>query len=279
MKTKIQLIIAAMVVGLCGLGAEVKAITSTQLRVDSVTVDSVWVTDSLWYDVNNILQSRTSRDMVVSYLPQGTGVTSVDSIFISQDSGKTWNPQPDPILKSHMCGYLSLTGKKHSVIIRYVGTDHDFVSFKLCCFQYAPSGIRWQLSDTSMRGTNATIKIMSQMYHFANITKYYWTTLGNGSIQDSTIDSIWSFQANVPLVGDTIAKVMVTARDANGLMAYIPETVTVVIPTRYTLSVQSINGTVNPSFGNYMAGTKIVLTKTANVGYLFDHWGGVDSAI
>jgi len=37
-------------------------------------------------------------------------------------------------------------------------------------------------------------------------------------------------------------------------------------------------GSVSPTSGSYAAGTLIKLTRTANGVYVFDHWGGADSA-
>jgi hypothetical protein len=48
----------------------------------------------------------------------------------------------------------------------------------------------------------------------------------------------------------------------------------------YTLSAtvnNTLMGTVFPTSGNYASGTKVPLSRTANGGYMFDHWGGVDS--
>jgi len=38
-------------------------------------------------------------------------------------------------------------------------------------------------------------------------------------------------------------------------------------------------GSVSPASGSYAAGALIKLTKTANSGYTFDHWGGADSVL
>ena len=66
------------------------------LRVDSVTVDSVWSSDSSWYDGNNVLQQRFSRNCRISFIPQDTGMVSC-SLAISVDSGRTWGVDPNPL--------------------------------------------------------------------------------------------------------------------------------------------------------------------------------------
>ena len=63
------------------------------LRVDSVTVDSVWNSDSSWYDDNGIPVNRTARDLILSFVVVADthDIVLVDSIKISMslDSGQT----------------------------------------------------------------------------------------------------------------------------------------------------------------------------------------------
>ena len=51
-----------------------------QLRVDSVTVDSVWNSDTT---------NRVSRDCKISFVPRGGG-TAMMTLAMSKDSGKTF---------------------------------------------------------------------------------------------------------------------------------------------------------------------------------------------
>ncbi|MGB7566231.1 MAG: immunoglobulin-like domain-containing protein [Chitinivibrionales bacterium] len=105
-----------------------------QLRVDSVTVDSVWNSDSSFFDANGVAQTRQSRDVLLSFKP--IGPDSIQASFaISIDSARTWNPVPNPLLaldsgktKSFACNQTC-----HSNL-RVLGGDRANTAFKVIIF-------------------------------------------------------------------------------------------------------------------------------------------------
>jgi hypothetical protein len=99
--------------------------------VDSVTVDSVWNSDSSWYDGNGVLQQRFARDCVISFIPRDSGFASC-TLKVSLDSGKTWSADPNPltILDSSLSKPISCGQKKH-IKARLFGGDRQNVVFKI----------------------------------------------------------------------------------------------------------------------------------------------------
>jgi hypothetical protein len=117
-------------------------VLSRGTSVDSVTVDSVWNSDLSWYDGNGVLQQRLSRDCIISFIPQDSGYAAC-SLKVSLDSGKTWNPDPNPlsILSSDLVPPIQC-GKKARVIVRIFGSDRSNVVFKITaniCYTYSGS--------------------------------------------------------------------------------------------------------------------------------------------
>ena len=100
------------------------------VSVDSVTVDSVWRTDSNWYDINGVPQQITSRDFQLSFIPQGYGMAAC-SISISIDSGKTWGPSPTLIILNETGLATVPCGRKSSFHCRIYGGDRQGVVFKV----------------------------------------------------------------------------------------------------------------------------------------------------
>jgi|GEM_PF-2131074 len=102
------------------------------MHSNSVSVDSVWNSDSSWYDVNGILQQRTSRDCRISFLPQDTGSIAQCTVSVSLDSGRTWAPNPNPLLILVSCVDSFIhQGQKGHVTARVLGQDRPNVVFRI----------------------------------------------------------------------------------------------------------------------------------------------------
>jgi hypothetical protein len=102
------------------------------LYVDSITVDSVWNSDSSFYDTNGVLQNRQSRDAVLSFKPIGfdNSLSITDSFAISIDSAKTWNSSPNLLLKLSDSSNNIINHACHSKL-RVFGGDRPNVAFKV----------------------------------------------------------------------------------------------------------------------------------------------------
>jgi hypothetical protein len=99
--------------------------------VDSVTVDSVWNSDSSWHDGNGVLQQKLARDCFVSFIPQGSGYASC-SLTVSLDSGRTWGASPNPLqILDNSLSTSFQCGKKGHAKVRVVGSDRSKVVFKI----------------------------------------------------------------------------------------------------------------------------------------------------
>jgi hypothetical protein len=100
--------------------------------VDSVCVDSVWNSDSSWYDSTGVLHQRTARDCRISFIPLGLTIASC-SLVVSLDSGKTWGATPNPlqILNNNSLGKPIPCGTKAYVTARVLGIDRPNVVFKV----------------------------------------------------------------------------------------------------------------------------------------------------
>jgi hypothetical protein len=99
--------------------------------VDSVTVDSVWNSDSSWHNSNGVPQQRSARDCFISFVPQGSGYVSC-SLAVSLDSGKTWDSSPNllTILDSSLNDPFQC-GKKSHTRARVIGDDRTNVVFRI----------------------------------------------------------------------------------------------------------------------------------------------------
>jgi hypothetical protein len=101
------------------------------LSVDSVTVDSVWNSDSSWYDGNGIMQQRLARDCLISFVPKNSGYVSC-SLKVSLDSGNTWVADPDPLcILGGDYGTPIMSGKKGHIKARLFGGERPNVVFKI----------------------------------------------------------------------------------------------------------------------------------------------------
>ena len=115
------------------------AVPAHVLRVDSVTVDSVWNSDSSWYDGNGILQGvQPRRDCRISFIPQGEGIVRL-FIALSIDSGKSWTPTPNPLtVFDNALASTFVAGQKATITVRVSGGDREYVAFKITARQAKP---------------------------------------------------------------------------------------------------------------------------------------------
>ena len=212
------------------------------LHVDSVMVDSVCNSDSLWYDGNGVLQQRISRDCNVSFIPQGEGMARM-FIAMSEDSGNTWAPSPNPLtVLNNALSSTFMTGKKSKITVRVFSADRPGVAFKMTARQAAPIlagspkvktlGITATLTPGTNVGVAIDLRLASatQTDGFCTIAKIYWDAFGDGTIDDSTmgVNSLtWTWLTQVPM-GATkqLRSVIAHAVDKNGLSSS-PETLTV----------------------------------------------------
>jgi formylglycine-generating enzyme required for sulfatase activity len=214
------------------------------LRVDSVSVDSVWNSDSTWTDLNDIVQKRFSRDCRISFIPQGEGKARM-SVAMSVDSGKTWDPLPDPlvILKDALSPTF-ITGKKVTFTVRVPGGDTPGVAFKMTAQQAAPlikgnpkmnlvGGITVLTPGQNISvvfGVKLATDTLSTGNGFCSLQKVYWDAGGEGTIDDSSTGAnvlAWTWPTKVPsgASGQTDT-IIARAVDKNGLSS-VPETLTV----------------------------------------------------
>ncbi len=200
------------------------------LTVDSVTVDSVWNSDSTWYDDLGILQERKSRDCIVGFKPEGQGKAEC-SIELSIDGGGTWGPNPNPlrILDDGMA-LPAQCGIKKQIKLRVFGGDRPNMVFRITGRQYQPiiSGDPkkvWLIDDKVPGDAN---DVLLQCKHdndtlnsgFAPITEVYWDALADDILDASTSNFTWIWQTTVPM-GESGQKclVIVKALDFNGLFS------------------------------------------------------------
>jgi formylglycine-generating enzyme required for sulfatase activity len=208
-------------------------VSAQPMRADSVTVDSVWNSDSSWTDGSGTAQNRKSRDCKISFVPQGEG-TAMISFAMSVDSGKTWvaSSASDTFIVNDYTFYAPVAiGRKISTTARVLGEDRPKVAFKVTARQNAPViagfpktmvlGPTGALAPGS--SVRAILKIVpsgdSSANGYSTIAKVYWDTLGNGN-KDSTSGAnalAWTWSTKVP-VGTTIQtrNVIVSAVDNNG---------------------------------------------------------------
>ena len=128
-------------------------IAAQPLHVDSVTVDSVWNSDSA---------SRVSRDCMISFVPVCSGKVDYD-IELSVDSGKTWSTAL--ILASPQISGNVDCGVKQHMRLRVAGPDRPGVVVRV-------KAGWWSLPDTAALfvSTPATLKsnhyIPDLYFHF-----------------------------------------------------------------------------------------------------------------
>jgi formylglycine-generating enzyme required for sulfatase activity len=213
------------------------------LRVDSVTVDSVWNSDSAWTDDFNMAQNRRSRDCKISFVPQGEG-TAMLAIAMSVDSGKTWvsSTESDTLKVSNYAFFAPVSiGRKTVITARVLGGDRPNMAFKITARQNAPviAGnpktivLGPTVAPAPGSAVQALLKILlagdTSAIGYCTIAQVYWDTLGNGK-KDSTAGATaltWAWSTKVP-GGTTVTtrNVIVVAIDKNGLSSN-PETLSV----------------------------------------------------
>ena len=211
------------------------------LRVDSVKVDTVWNSDSSWYDDYGILQQRSYHDCKVSFIPQGEGYARM-FIAISIDSGKTWAPSPNPLtVLNNGLASLYITGQKATLMVRVLGGDMPNVAFRVTARQAAPAlagNPKAKILGKTVvltPGANAGVVLSVTLADVAgdgscSISKIYWDVLGDGTIDDSTAGAnayTWTWLTQVPAgASGQKRKVIARARDKNNLWS-VPETLVV----------------------------------------------------
>lgn len=217
------------------------------LRVDSVQVDSIWNSDSTWYDAVGILQSRISRDCLLSFVCKSQGMVSC-SLSVSLDTGRTWDQSPNPLRiidTSYVSNNFSvivsqqskpfIPGLRKTFKVRMLTGDKDGVVFRVICRQYAPSitgspkiiyifgpvdsicNIPLQVIQSS--GSNAAQ---------AQIKTYYWDFFGDGIYDDSTNTGLKNWLIAIPNNPNNYVRraTVVYAKDINGIISP-PETLIV----------------------------------------------------
>lgn len=217
-------------------------LSAQTFRIDSVSVDSVWNSDSTWFDWKDTLITRQSRDCKLSFVPTGKGTVQT-IVSLSIDSGKTWAVQTDGFNRLFPCGI------KSSLIVRILGGDKPGAAFRITGRQYKPvitgnphfiyypndlypNGLPiYDLPEHS--GTSAVVPVKLQLADssskgYSEITKAYWDAMGDGTWDDSTTSLNWTWSTTVPFgeVGQRRA-IIAKVRDANGLWSN-PETLTVI---------------------------------------------------
>jgi formylglycine-generating enzyme required for sulfatase activity len=222
--------------------------TAQQLQVDSVNVDTIWNSDSSWYNSQGILKQRYSRDLYLSFkpMPFGGGMARC-FVAISIDSGKTWIPSYDSlpswdsliVLDSGIASLVQC-GTMGRVKLRVLGQDRPDVAFKVTAQQWQPIiagnpqqvtvvGILTALTpgDSCSVNLQCNLDNVSQGLSFAPIAKVWWGAFGTGTWSDSTATLSYKWLATVPSGASGQKKEMIAkARDANGLWS-APCTLTV----------------------------------------------------
>ena len=231
-------------------------VSAQQLRVDSVMVDTVWKSDSSWYDGQGILQQRYSRDLYLSFkpMPAGGGMAQC-FVAISIDTAKTWAPSPNPLsVLDNGIASLVQCGTAGKVKLRVLGQDRPGVAFKVTAQQWQPiiagnpnlvvqGGILTTLTPGASSSVNlqCSLNNVSQGYGFAPIAKVWWDAFGAaGTWSDSTATLSYTWNTTVPAGASGQTRAMIAkARDANGLWS-APCTLTVQFGLTKPLTMVSI---------------------------------------
>ncbi len=195
------------------------------LRVDSVSVDSVWNSDSSWYNGQGLPQQRTSRDCLVRFSVHGQGLAMCYAA-LSIDSGRSWG-QTITVLDTGISKPVQC-GSKCSVKLRVTGQDQPNVAFKITARQYKPvivgdaNFVVYGADSLFVHGTAASINLKCKVTSptaSTSLAKVWWDALGDGVWDDSTTSLNWTWQTVIPQgssPGDRRA-VIVKMRDLNGL--------------------------------------------------------------
>jgi hypothetical protein len=221
--------IAILVLSVVGL------VSAQALRIDSVSVDSVWNSDSVW-SVGGTQHKQLRRDCKVSFIPNGNGGAVQIFLTMSVDSGKTWTFSPESLIVLYG-GLTSLAsiGIKKLLMIRVIGGDRSGVAFKVSGKQSQPklSGKAIGLVAVVSPGQNAITTVtlnnsdLTANDGYSYLAKSFLDVNGDGKMDDSA-EGAYTFTCNitVPAAGASAPKVIVKAKDLNGFWS-APETLTV----------------------------------------------------
>ncbi len=232
--------------------------------MDSVTVDSVWNSDSTVTDsAGDTLFQRHSRDLYLSFMPRGEGMAQC-AASISIDSGIAWSqpvdseavPDTGTIIDTQTVadtgffgdsllvldsGLTSLVpcGTTGRVKLRVLGQDRPNVAFRVTAQQWQPllagnpKKVTVGVTAVPAPGSAAAITLQcaldnaAQGLGYSTVTMVWWDFFGDGTWDDSgpALSTAWQTMVPPGAAGQQRA-VIAKARDANGLWS-VPCTLTV----------------------------------------------------
>jgi hypothetical protein len=179
-------------------------LTSAQtFRVDSVTVDSVWNSDTVIYE-----SPRSRRDVKVSFVPIASDSVTC-FVDYSIDSGKTWNCDRDQIMSiDNKVSFRFAPGKKGSLIMRMQTGDLTNIVFRVIARKDTASIQRCWISNGIPGLAEDTSQPNHHFYYFDNtslansIDGYYMSYSRYGfvdGIQQKlfSTDSLYSFSTMI----------------------------------------------------------------------------------
>jgi len=233
------------------------------LTVDSVTVDSVWNSDSSWTDEYGIPHQRLSRDCIVRFKLSGAGAAEC-SVGVSMDGGKTWESGPDKIIvQSYFMTLAVRANAMNTAKLRIMGGDQPNTIIQIRARQYPPVLVGnpkftiFGPATTLIPGNPCSVPIKCvqdsvvpskrfpgffDVGPFSRTAKTFWDGLGNGNWDDSTESTNWNWKTIVPSTGLGQKRVaIVRARDFNGLWSE-PCTLSVQIGLQRPLKMIPIKG-------------------------------------
>lgn len=207
----------------------VTVVSGQALRVDSVSVDSIWNMDNPWTDSAGNPQISPSRRMLVSFLPQGSGMARI-FVDVSLDSGKSW------MLLREDAEYP--TGRKSTSFISFNSADREGIIIRVRARQYAPQivgnpafkiiGAFTPMNPDDSMDIPFSVGQKGDFYiqPYTNIIGFAWDAWADGIMEDTTRGSGWTGRFVIPSVTGNSIPVAVRAQDQNGLWS-IPETLKV----------------------------------------------------
>jgi formylglycine-generating enzyme required for sulfatase activity len=212
------------------------------LHVDSVTVDSVWNSDST---------GRTSRDCNLRFIPAGLG-TARCTLAVTFNGGTNWYRVRDSVTILSPSSNIYTCGQKATVHIRFNGGDRQNIAFKVTARQnkpdqtISPSAIfMGSVVAAPASGLDTTITPRLTITTLVNrgvspIQKVYWDKNGDGIYADST-DSLFTQWTSATSTGTAGQKSLLIAkvRDANGMFS-TPETLLVQFGLRKLIQMAPI---------------------------------------
>jgi hypothetical protein len=238
-----------------------------ELRVDSVSVDSVWNSDSSW-TLGGAAVNRKSRDCTVSFYARGGGIARI-YVALSLDSGKTFSFAPESlkVLEGYTDSLPIPINEKQIITVRVLGGDRQGIAFRLTARQSAPKilGRAKGLVLITTPGQNAmtTLTINSSQASkydgFCYFARTYVDASGDGVFEDSSAEkdpSTLTCNTAVPAPGQA-SRVIVKGKDRNGLWS-APETLSVevglVIDAAYRSIASQVGAGGSGFFNHWMIG-------------------------